>query len=111
VSGDVGGLDALARRVEAISDYYGRTHDIARSDDWMAMKLSEELGELTQAFLTLTGRTRREPGADALEKVAEEAADLLCQLLLLGPRLGFSFDAAVARKWLVYEEQAARGTT
>jgi NTP pyrophosphatase (non-canonical NTP hydrolase) len=100
------GLDDLARRVEAISAEYGRRHGIDRSTDWMTMKIAEEAGELTQAYLTLTGRTRRAAGPDALESLADEAADVLCQLLLLGPRLGFSFDAAVARKWLIYEDRA-----
>lgn len=99
----VSGLDDLASRAETISWSCGRRNDIERSDDWMALKLSEEPGELTQAFLTFTGRTRRAAWPEALEKLADEAADALCQLRLLGPRLGFSFDVASARKWLVYE--------
>jgi len=97
-------LGELAERVGAVSDLYAARFDIARDADWYLIKLQEELGELAQAHLRLSGRGR---GVADETARADEAADVLCMLLLYCRRHGIDLDAAVARKWLAHLESAA----
>jgi NTP pyrophosphatase (non-canonical NTP hydrolase) len=92
--------DAAAR----ISDIYAGKYGIERDGDWFLLKLQEELGELSQAHLRLSGRGR---GASTEQDRADEAADVLCMLLLYCRHHGIDPDDAVARKWLSWLEPAA----
>ena len=87
-----------------ISDIYARNYAIARDDDWFLLKLQEELGELAQAHLRLSSRGR---GAATEQDRADEAADVLCMLLLYCRRFGIDPEDAVRRKWLAWLEPAA----
>jgi NTP pyrophosphatase (non-canonical NTP hydrolase) len=113
------GLDHLTERVEAVSALYARKFGVERDADWFMLKLSEEVGELTQAFLAATGRTRpRDAGSPAPESpgvpdggrsaLADEVADVLAHVLLLARSQGVDVDAAVRRKWLVWEPDLHR---
>ena len=51
-------LGPLSDGVQAVSDLYAERCDIKRDDAWYLLKLQEELGELVQAHLRLTGRGR-----------------------------------------------------
>ncbi|HTI66654.1 MAG TPA: phosphoribosyl-ATP pyrophosphohydrolase [Caulobacteraceae bacterium] len=92
-------LETLGDRVQAVSDIYAERFAIRRDDDWALLKLQEELGELAQAHLRLSGRGR---GAADEGARADEAADVLCMLLLYCRRHGIDLDAAVERKWLAH---------
>jgi NTP pyrophosphatase (non-canonical NTP hydrolase) len=96
--GDI--TDAAAR----ISDIYARKFGVARDDDWYLIKLQEELGGLAQAHLRLSSRGR---GEATEHDRADEAADLLCMLLLYCQRFGIDPDQAVRRKWLTWLEPAS----
>jgi len=97
-------LSEVASQASQISDIYAAKHAIARDDDWYLIKLQEELGELAQAHLRLSARGRGE----ATERDrADEAADVLCQLLLYCQRFGIDVDQAVRKKWLSWLEPAA----
>jgi len=92
--------DAAAK----ISDIYAGKYAIERNDDWFLLKLQEELGELAQAHLRLSGRGR----GDATEQDrSDEAADVLCMLLLYCRRFDIDPELAVRRKWLSWLEPAA----
>ena len=97
-------LRELARKVGQVSDIYAVRNDIARDDDWYALKLQEELGELMADYLRLTGRGRRKGAAPEViaQAMADEAADVLAQLLLFCDRHGLDLEAALQRKWLRY---------
>lgn len=95
-------LEAFIDRLQAISDRYGRNHSIDRGGDWHLLKLQEEMGELTQSYLALTGRSRR-PAEGARHEVAMEMADVLCMLLLMARAQGIDLNAAVSEKWLKWE--------
>lgn len=51
-------LEQLGNEVEAVSQIYASRHGIERSPEWLVLKLHEEVGELTQAFLMKTGQAR-----------------------------------------------------
>lgn len=95
-------LNALADRLEAISACYAATNGIDRGGDWFLLKVHEEMGEMTQAYLTRTGRSRRAP-SDGEAQLAAETADVLCQLLVFARAAGIDLDAAVRDKWLKWE--------
>ena len=48
----------LTNEVEAVSQIYASLYGIERDATWFMLKLQEEVGELTQVFLMLTGRAR-----------------------------------------------------
>jgi len=89
------------REVETISRVYARLHGIERTDDWAVLKLGEEVGELTRAYLAATGRSRHqgEP-AELADALRDEVADVLGMLMIVAHRLGVDLDEAVERKWL-----------
>ncbi|HTK33884.1 MAG TPA: phosphoribosyl-ATP pyrophosphohydrolase [Caulobacteraceae bacterium] len=98
-----GPLEALTARVAQVGDLYAARFGVRRDDDWFLLKLQEELGELTQAHLRLSERGR---GDSSETQRGDEAADLLCMLLLYCRRYGIDLDAAVSRKWLSHLETA-----
>lgn len=94
-------LSEVSDAAAKISDIYARKYGVVRDDDWFLLKLQEELGELSQAHLRLSSRGR----GDATEHDrADEAADVLCMLLLYCRRFGIDPDEAVRRKWLTWLE-------
>ena len=95
-------LNAFADRLEAISAAYAATYAIDRTGDWFLLKLQEEVGEMTQAWLARTGRSRRDT-EDGAAQLAAEVADVFCQLLLFSRAAGIDIDAAVREKWLRWE--------
>ena len=99
------GLNDLGARIAQVSDIYAAHYDIDRSGDWYLLKLQEELGELTQAYLDVTGRSRRASDAAARQAMALEMADVLGMLLLMARDEGIDLDAAVQEKWLSWLER------
>ena len=97
-------LAEVADSAERVSDIYARNFGIDRDDDWFLLKLQEELGELAQAHLRLSARGR---GEATEQDRADEAADVLCMLLLYCRRFGIDPEAAVRRKWLTWLEPVA----
>lgn len=102
-------LEDIANKVAQVSDIYAARNDIRRDDDWFALKLQEEAGELIAEHLRLSGRGRTK-GQRRDEITAardDEAADLLAMLLLYCRHNGIDIEAALERKWFRYLEPAA----
>ncbi|WP_293678357.1 phosphoribosyl-ATP pyrophosphohydrolase [uncultured Phenylobacterium sp.] len=97
-------LAEVSAAAAEISDIYAGKYAIARDDDWFLIKLQEELGELAQAHLRLSSRGR---GEATEHDRADEAADVLCMLLLYCRRFDIDPEAAVRRKWLTWLEPVA----
>ncbi|GAB2505493.1 MazG nucleotide pyrophosphohydrolase domain-containing protein [Promicromonospora xylanilytica] len=94
-------LENLIDDVEIISRVYARLHDVERTDDWLVLKLHEEVGELTQAYLNLSGRSRDRGLSDDETRDAfrGEVADALAQLLLVARRFDVDLPEELERKW------------
>lgn len=109
-------LQTLAEAVEAVSSRYAERFGIRRDLDWCILKLTEELGELTQAHLSRSGRTRTDGQASELSsRFEDEMADVLGQLLVLAKLSGTDLYGALDRKWLRWHpsrlsEEAYRAT-
>ncbi|WP_421759473.1 phosphoribosyl-ATP pyrophosphohydrolase [Devosia sp.] len=95
------GLAELSARIEQVSQLYAARCDIRRDDDWFALKLQEEAGELVAEYLRGSGRGRiGERSAEQIRTaLADEAADLFAQLLLFCQHNGIDVEAALERKW------------
>ena len=97
-------LAELTTLVAQVSDTYARLFDIDRNEDWLILKLQEELGELTAEHLRLTkrGRLKGQSLDDVIQARDDEAADLLAMLLLYAQNHKIDLDAALERKWFSY---------
>lgn len=100
----------LSRHLEEVSALYARRHQIDRNDDWYMLKLNEEVGELTQAFLARAGQAR-DKGASPSEldaAVRDELADVFAQVLLCARRFGVDIEQAVEQKWMPWHPDRIR---
>lgn len=98
-------ISELSERVEKLSARYGEHLGIERTGDWFLLKLQEEVGELTQAYLQVTDRARTKGSTpeEIRDAFRLEFADVLCQLLLLARHCDVDVPAAIQRKWLSRE--------
>jgi len=98
-------IDELRDEVEQVSAFYAERHRIDRTDDWFVLKLNEEVGELTQAYLARAGQARdKGRSGDELESdFRSELADVLAQVLLIARRFNVDLSDEIARKWLVWK--------
>ncbi len=95
-------LRELTDECEAVSAAYAERHGFDRSTTWLLLKLQEEVGELTQAFLSKTGQGRAK-GRTPEELAAvfrAELADVLGHVLLLARHEGVDLQAEIEAKWL-----------
>lgn len=94
-------LDELADQFEQASEAYATRFGIARDPDWYVIKLQEELGELSQAWIRLTGRARPRSACEGelAQDLANETADLLGHVLLFARRNRVDLASAIERKW------------
>jgi len=100
-------ISALQREVETVSAFYARRHGISRTDDWFVLKLGEEVGEFTQAYLARAGQAR-DKGRSIEEREEDfraELADVLAQVLLIAERFDIDVVEAVDAKWLVWKPE------
>lgn len=102
-------LARLTDDVEEVSQGYARRHGITRDAAWFLLKLQEEVGELTQAFLMRTGQARNKgySAQEIDERFRGELADVVCHALLLACQHGVDVEDAIERKWLVWKPDRA----
>jgi len=95
-------LKELTEEVETVSQMYAERNGFTRDATWLLLKLQEEVGELTQAFMRKTGQGRAK-GRTAEElqtSFRSELADVLGHVLLLARYDGVDLQAEVESKWL-----------
>ena len=99
-------LRRLSDDLETVSQRYAETFGIRRDATWFLLKLQEEVGELTQAYLQVTGRARSKGRtADEIRDAFQlEFADVFCQLLLLARHFDVDVPTEIERKWLAHED-------
>ncbi|MBF8189697.1 pyrophosphatase [Nonomuraea sp. K274] len=99
-------LRQLADEIETISSRYAEVIGVDRDDTWFLLKLQEEIGELTQAFLMRTGRARTKGHtAEELDvNFRAELADVLCHVVLMAHHHGVDLQTEIERKWLTWKQ-------
>lgn len=100
-------IKILTEKVERISQTYAGKYQIRRDQPWFVLKLQEEMGELIQSYLMMSGQARKkDKHAEELRREFEhEAADVLCHILLLIKHFHIDIDKVVEDKWLQWDEQ------
>ncbi len=95
-------LKTLIQKIEKVSALYSKKFNISRDKLWYLLKLQEEMGELTQAYLSMSGRARHKNKTPAEMKAnfEHEIADVLCHVLLLAESEGVDLKKAIDEKWL-----------
>ncbi len=101
----------MTERIERISANYAEHFGLDRSQEWFMLKLQEEMGELTQAFMNLhgMGRDRGQSEEEIRQDFIDECADVFGQFLLFARHHGVDLDEAVRRKWLRWEQPGDPG--
>lgn len=95
-------IKRLSSEVEQISQIYAGKFNIERDATWFVLKLQEEVGELIQCYLMLSGKARAK-GKSPEEIQADfnkEVADVLCQTLLLARFYDIDLEREIEEKWL-----------
>jgi NTP pyrophosphatase (non-canonical NTP hydrolase) len=104
-------LKTLIEKIERVSANYSKKFKIPRNKLWYLLKVQEEMGELTQAYLSMSGQGRhKNKTAEELKSDFEhEIADVLCHVLLLAQSEGVDLKKAIDEKWLKRLEPAKIG--
>lgn len=100
-------IKRLTKEVAKVSAKYTKKYNIDPDGDWYILKLQEELGELIQAHLMMTGRARTKgKSKEELQKDFEkELADVMGQILLLAKYSEIDIEKVIDEKWLVYNRR------
>jgi NTP pyrophosphatase (non-canonical NTP hydrolase) len=94
-------LSHLRAGVEAVHQRYRTVNGLTVDDAWYLLKLGEEVGELTRAFVRLRDRALSgEERQRWRDNLAEELADVFCHVVLLAARHDVDLASAVEKKWL-----------
>ncbi len=95
-------LKSLMAKIEKISLSYSKKYNISRDRLWYLLKLQEEVGELTQSYLSMNGQGRRKNKTpqELRHNFENEVADVLCHTLLLAQSEDVNIKKAVEKKWL-----------
>ncbi|MDQ2904104.1 MAG: pyrophosphatase [Chloroflexota bacterium] len=97
-------IHQLSEEVERVSQVYAEKFHIERDATWFILKLQEEVGELIQAYLMLSGkaRTKGKSSEEIQAAFHKEVADVLCQTLLLARFYNIDIEKEIEEKWLVW---------
>lgn len=80
--------------------------NIAVTDQYLILKLTEEVGEFVQSYLIQTKNCRPEKyrdEADARRETAKELADILGIVFVLARQQGIDLEEALTKKWITRE--------
>jgi len=83
-----------------------RRDDIKVSDDYLLLKLTEELGEFAQSFLVHKKRCRPEKylaSQKSKREMSKELADVLGLILVIAKELNINLEEALVKKWITKE--------
>ncbi len=83
-----------------------RRDNIEASDDYLILKITEELGELIQSYLVYKKRCR--PGKylpiqKSKREVSKELADVLGIIFVIAKTLKIDVEEALVKKWITRE--------
>lgn len=94
-------LDLLAKKFNVAIVKYCDTYEIVKNDDWVIMKLQEEVGELFQAWLMHTGRARDKGQSpeQLKEMMANEITDVFGMIMTFASTQGVDLNKYIEKKW------------
>ena len=93
-------LYELQKMIIASSHDYTSHYGIERTPDWTALKFAEEAGEVMQAYVKFSGRSRHAIDRETARKnLASEIADAIGMALILAADHDLDLHAAFEREW------------
>jgi NTP pyrophosphatase (non-canonical NTP hydrolase) len=97
-------IKTLTEELNKVSKTYTAKFKIKPDSDWYILKLQEELGELIQSYLMLTGkaRTKGKTPEELSADFHKEVADVFSHVLLLARYHKIDIEKEVKVKWLIY---------
>lgn len=97
-------INEISDELSKVIDIYATKFEIRRDDDWFILKIQEELGELSSAYLKLTQRARTGQSTQIeLEKnLRDEVADVIAMTLLFAKHKNIDVEQAIKEKWFQY---------
>lgn len=101
-------LKELTEKLERVVEDYNRKFNLNITGDQVFLKLHEELGEVTKAYLKFTGVARNKEGkskTDLQSDLAEEIADLIGISLVFAKGLDIDIEKAIEDKWLKWLDE------
>lgn len=100
-------ISKVTEQIESVSKQYTKKFKIKRDNNWLVLKLQEELGELIQAYLMLKGQARAKGKSQKKLKqdFANEITDVFCHVLLLAKYNNIDLDKGIKEKWLIWIKQ------
>lgn len=99
-------LAKLQKQIPQIFSLYLDRHGIKMDDDYVMLKIGEEMGELIQAYLIHKKRCRKVKlvsPAESKKELAKELSDVFCLALVIAERLDVDLEEAVTKKWITRE--------
>lgn len=95
-------MKRLPEELEQVSQAYAEKYHIERDATWFVLKLQEEVGELIQSYLMLSGKARTKGKSPEVIQAEfnKEVADVFCHTLLLARFYGIDLEQEVREKWL-----------
>ena len=100
-------MKQLSEEVEQVSQIYAEKYNIERDATWFVLKLQEEVGELIQSYLMLSGkaRTKGKSSEEIRSELSKEVADVFCQTLLLAKFYEIDVEKEIEEKWLSWNNR------
>ena len=80
--------------------------NIKVSDDYLLLKLTEELGEFTQSYIVHKKRCRPAkylPPQTSKKELSKELSDVLGLVLVIAEKLKIDVEEALIKKWITRE--------
>lgn len=99
-------LKELEKKITEIFTFYLNKNRISLTDDYLMLKIGEELGELLQAYLIYQKRCRPEKylaEPEAKKELAKELSDVVCLCLIIANKMEIDLSEAITKKWITRE--------
>lgn len=99
-------LKEIQKRVSGNFLQYLKDDKITLDDDYLILKIGEEVGELMQAYLIYKKRCRQEkylPEEEAKKGFAKELADVIGLVFSIATVMDIDLDEAIDKKWISKE--------
>lgn len=93
----------VRHRILATAYAYCKKYDIEPTEEFVTMKLYEEVGEFAQAYLIHKKKSRPEKFVDervSKDMVAKELADVIGMAVFVADVLDIDVEKALQKKWI-----------
>lgn len=99
-------LKEIQKQISETFLQYLENDKIALDDDYLMLKIGEEVGELMQSYLIYKKRCRQEkylPEEEAKKGFAKELADVIGLVFSIATIMDVDLDEAIDKKWISKE--------